>query len=161
MKSKFLATVTLALTLAIGASAVAPKNADAAIILSSIVFGPEMGVPMVEYTIDDAVHGDPGSILITAGCVILLPLCLLDEKTNAKSTAISSADLLANGYSAEDIQQIQSDQAVLLENMKTAHVKLVIKKTDTRESIQSDIHTLYPGASAVYMDFFTNSLNLK
>lgn len=156
MKSKFLTSVATALTLAIGVSALTPQKANAYILIDQTI-----GVGMTtDLLYLGLLEGDTESVLVAVGCVLLLPLCLLDQKSTS-SAAVTTADLAANGYSADEIKQIQKDQSILLQNLKLDHAKLIIRDTDTKASIEQDIRSMNPTVSQTYLDFATASMNLK
>ena len=49
------------------------------------------------------------SVGYIGGCILVLPLCLLDQRTDGKAT-VSSQELTAQGYTDNQIKQIHSDQ---------------------------------------------------
>jgi len=92
-------------------------------------------------------------------CVITLPICLLDEKSNGQS--VSATDLAANGYTAQQIGVIQQDQSQLTARLQAKNMKLAINTDDTKETISNEIRSVYPNASQTYLDFATGSAGLK
>lgn len=92
-------------------------------------------------------------------CIVTLPFCLLDEKSNGQS--VSASDLAANGYSAEQIGLIQHDQSALTAKLQASSTKLLINADDTKASISSQIQSVYPAVSQTYLDFATGSVGLK
>jgi hypothetical protein len=103
------------------------------------------------------------SVLCVLVASLVFPVglvCVLDEKSDGFSDA-AAADLAANGYSQEQIQTIQQDQAALVGALKQNKAQLQISQNDTAESISSEIQGLVPGVSQIYVDYMTSSMGLK
>ena len=95
----------------------------------------------------------------TVLCLIVLPLCLLDEEGNGQY-ATTAAHLAANGYSSEEINQIIADQASTVVGLKAKHAQLKIMSFDTRESIAKDLRKVNPSVSETYINFIAESAGL-
>ncbi|MFL5783281.1 MAG: hypothetical protein ACJ76H_01645 [Bacteriovoracaceae bacterium] len=95
----------------------------------------------------------------TVLCLIVLPLCLLDEEGNGQY-ATTASHLAANGYSQEEINQIIADQASTVVGLKSHRASLKIMSFDTRESIAKDLRTVNPSVSDTYINFISESAGL-
>lgn len=98
-----------------------------------------------------------GSALI---CVILFPFCILDQK-DAGAGATTSADLVANGYSSAQIKTILADQNTLAGLLTAKGLALRVGSTDTRETLSSQIRSVYPKVSETYLDYAADASGLK
>lgn len=98
-----------------------------------------------------------GSALI---CVIFLPFCLLDQKVPG-AAGTTAADLAANGYTSAQIQTILADQSALTSRLSAQRLQLKVGPTDTRESLLSQIRSVYPRVSDTYLEFAADASGLK
>lgn len=92
-------------------------------------------------------------------CVIILPLCLLDQETDG-NVSTSSAHLAANGYSQDEIAQIIADQAATVEALNANKAILKIMPFDNRVTIANDLRQINPSVSETYIDFVVESAGL-
>lgn len=84
-------------------------------------------------------------------CVYFLPLCLLDEKNS--SVQLTTENLIAQGFSSEEVTTIMSDQKLLTKRLFDNNMKLEVRSTDTRESIRSEVLSIAPEVSDLYLNF--------
>jgi hypothetical protein len=94
-----------------------------------------------------------------AGCILILPLCILDEETDGK-VSTTAAHLTANGYSKVEIAKIMADQQKTMKALTAQKAMIKVLPQDTRESIAHDILTVNPKASQTYLDFVSESAGL-
>ncbi len=108
----------------------------------------------------DVSEGDLSEMTFSGGllCLILLPICLLDEETNAPS--VSSESLLEQGYSPREVTTIMTEQGKMSELLLQQQARLVVTETDSRESIRRDILSVMPTASDTYINFVLETKGL-
>ncbi len=92
-------------------------------------------------------------------CLILLPFCILDAKA-PQINGVTEQELAANGYSKEEIVQIQRDQQALSAILRQKKATLKIAPQDTRASVEQDLRSLHPNISDVYVEYFTEKSGL-
>ena len=137
MKKTFLAALV-----AFTAAFTAPQKSEAVIIAAGR--SSEPGFFALDFT-DNA-------LVNLAICVLVLPICTLDEKA-PQGPMNSSAVLLANGYSPEEAQVIVRDQKYVFQALASKKLSLKMSKTDTVESLRKDLETVAPGVSNSYLNF--------
>ncbi len=135
----------LALALTVGLQAFQPREAKAILIVEAPLLASGQEV------------WGPGAVLL---CVLYLPLCLLDQH-GAPASSYSRQDLLDNGYSVSQVNQIERDQTAVMSDLRAKHQQLEIQSTDTRESLAKALRAIDPRVSDEYVDFVadTNHLN--
>jgi hypothetical protein len=89
------------------------------------------------------------------GCIIFLPFCLLDEKAGPQT--MTSADLAANGYSAEQIKAISQDQATLMNALASKNEGIKIDQNDTASNVKTELAKIAPGLSDTYVQFLIDN----
>ena len=137
MKKTFLAALV-----AFIAAFTAPQKSEAVIIAAGISSDP--GFFTLDFT-DNALAN-------LAICVLVLPICALDEKA-PNGPMNSSAVLLANGYSPEEAQMIVRDQKYVFQSLASKKLSLKLTKNDTVESLRSELEVVAPGVSNSYLNF--------
>ncbi len=83
-------------------------------------------------------------IIVPAGalfCVILLPFCILDEK--AQVSQVSEQDLLNNGYTKEQIKNIEDGQTAVLTYMGTHNMKSADQYHQAVETLKNQLNSDY------------------
>jgi hypothetical protein len=88
-------------------------------------------------------------------CVLLLPVCLLDEKSGSQT--MTSADLAANGYSSEQIKEIDQDQAKLQAALKAQKLSIKLEAHDTAITVKEKLEPLVPEISDTYVSFLVDT----
>lgn len=143
MKSFVKKLSVMALAAGITLGAVAPRNANAYIIV---------GGKILDY--------DP---LITTAkivlCIWFLPICLIDG--NGSDATVNSEALVEQGYLPHEIAQIKADQKYVAETFASKNLSLGVNEYDTRESIRNDILSVAPLASELYVNFVADMKGLK
>lgn len=132
---------TAVLSLAILSAVVAPKDANAYLVLG----GAQTWKRNWNY------NGPFINTLYVVTCLYFLPICLLDEKNT--SSTMTTESLLAQGFSAEEIETIVNDQKLLSERLFNANALLEVRPEDTRESIRKDVLSIAPEVSDLYLNF--------
>lgn len=98
---------------------------------------------------------DPDAI-VPILCVILLPFCILDEKADASTAnSISKQDLLDNGYTLPQADQLIAEHQVLVKSALDKNVRLALENHDTQASVATQIRTLMPQASDLFVNFYS------
>ena len=134
MKKSILSLTVLALFFSM-AQVVAPSRADAVIIIqaaSGRVLRPNL----------------PEIVL----CVILLPLCLLDEKATP-SKVYTAQDLLDNGYTESAVAVIIQDQNQMMSELMSKGQTFVFEANDTPMTVESSLRAMDPEVSNDYINF--------
>ena len=101
----------------------------------------------------------PREPLPLTACILLLPLCLLDEHS-LSTPSISPSDLRDNGYSDLEISKIFADQKILLEKLSGNGKRLGFENNETRQSIATGLKSVYPEISDDYLNFLSESRGL-
>ncbi len=89
--------------------------------------------------------------LSNIGCLILLPVCILDE--NANGTALSREYLQENFYTEPEIQLILANQNMMLDIASKENKRVIVGENDTQESLTHDLYTTNPNVDDIYVDF--------
>lgn len=106
------------------------------------------------WAISSELNSDAASVLVIGGCIVLMPLCLLDEKGGVNQEGAMDPSFLAeSGYNNSEVDQIVTDQRKVQEALSRIHAKLLILKSDTIETIRSGIKEIIPDVSEVYVQF--------
>lgn len=132
---------TAVLTLAILSGVVAPKDANAYLVLG----GAQTWKRNWNY------NGPFINTLYVVTCLYFLPFCLLDEKNSSSTTTIEN--LTAQGFSAEEIETIVNDQKLLTQRLFDNNMLLEVRPEDTRETIRKDVLSIAPEVSELYLNF--------
>lgn len=85
-------------------------------------------------------------------CAVLLPFCFLDQKADA-APSFARQDLIANGYTQDEANQIVADNNALMAELSKRGQKIQLSKEDTKESVEEGIRGVLPNASQVFLDF--------
>jgi hypothetical protein len=141
------ASFLLLLSLAFGLTSLPAKSASAMIIVE----------PITIIAFDPGLTGPAQALGDAAVCILLLPFCILDEKSSG-TAGMSKDDLLNNGYSASDADQIAAETRALTAALAAKNEKLTVAKTDTASSVASDIRSVMPSASPLFTQFYTDQL---
>lgn len=157
MKKMFLA---LNLCLILAGTTLTPNSANAILIV--------MGIPLAINSLINPPPPDTRSPEVkakddmdfTIKCLLLLPFCLYDKQSNLQEVLAKSL-LLDNGYNPNEADLIIKDQAQLTLNLTQQHKLLKVQKTDTGASIASDVRSVYPAVSQVYLEYLKENLNLN
>ncbi|MFZ4403489.1 MAG: hypothetical protein ACOYOK_05245 [Pseudobdellovibrionaceae bacterium] len=91
------------------------------------------------------------------GCVLILPLCILDKSTD-NFLGIDKQIIIDNGYSESEASQIIAEFKKLVEHLAASKQKISVAATDTQESLTAQIKSVYPEASDLFIDFYINEL---
>ena len=91
-------------------------------------------------------------------CILLLPLCLLDEESQTQLVKDSDLEnyLLENGFSVEEANTIRKDQDEFLRLLEENKVQLVVEPEDTAKSLEDQIRGIHPSVSKVYLEFIVS-----
>jgi hypothetical protein len=122
------ATLALALTLSVAA----PQKADAAMMLGARSGGGLIG-PMI--------------------CLLLLPLCLLDQPVAGAAT-ISGQDLVDNGYTPAEANQLMSETNLLAARLDQQGLRIYVSEKDSFQTISENIRSVMPEASPLFLEFY-------
>lgn len=150
MKKMISKMMVMTFAIALTSGAIMPKKAEAYILLGGKLIPNARNVGNNTAALFGAVN-----IFL---CVSFLPFCLVDGE--ASDSSVSSASLLEQGFSAQEIKQIQDDQMIMANNLEAMNGKLVVAEFDTRESIAQDIKTIHPEASEAYTQFMVEMKGL-
>jgi hypothetical protein len=86
--------------------------------------------------------------------IILLPVVVLDEKSPSAGTpSVTTQDLLNNGYTADQVANIQKDQATMVTQLQAQGLKMVVEPNSTFSQIQTALQQKFPGVSNDYVQF--------
>ena len=96
--------------------------------------------------------------LSNVGCLLLLPICILDE--GYSDGVIDREFLIENSYSASEADIIISNQTKLMEKMTISGFRLIVGNGETSENIRNDILKALPTVDDIYLDFVIDSLGL-
>lgn len=134
---------------AIAAASIIPATSHAWLVGSAI--GMALGAR------SDYVSG-PSQSEFAAGfviCVLLAPLCLLEENAPRPSLGVSEAHLAQNGVAPADIALIRSSQEELGRRLAARNLRLFRGGPggDTPASLRASILSVYPEAPPVYLAF--------
>lgn len=156
MKNRILAGL---LSLSIfGAGALAPKNAEALIIT--------LGAISDHYDHDHhhGHHHHSGGVWIITDSIetffFFLFFLVLDEKSDAQGLSITKQELLDNGYTELEVEQINADQAKLLEKLSSQNISLKLDKKETRESLRRDLLSIESSLSDLYINTIADAVGL-
>lgn len=96
----------------------------------------------------------PRGFSLGLSCVLLRPLCFLNQDGKNSETALDRNELVDEyGYSDVEAGLLISEQAHFAKAMKDKKLKLVITEKDTAQSLKKQIKDVYPNAD----DFFVNN----
>lgn len=140
MSTGFLKSIIPALALALSVSLAMPQKADAAMMLGARTSGGLIG-PMI--------------------CLLLLPLCLLDQPVAGAAT-ISRQDLVDNGYTPAEATQIMDETNLLTSRLDSSGLRIYVSEKDSTESISENIRSVMPEASPLFLEFYaTKALSTR
>lgn len=88
-------------------------------------------------------------------CLIFLPFCLFDQKSGPNST--SAQDLLDNGYTQAQVDNIVSDQNAVMTKLNDVGASVNLSKSDTVESIKRGLASVNLSVSDDYAQFLLDS----
>lgn len=91
----------------------------------------------------------------TVLCVALLPLCILDEKT--ESYSFSKQDLVDNGYSAAAVDAIVNGQNALAAHLAASNSAITAEGSMTKADVVSFISTV-KGVTPEYVKFVNENM---
>ena len=104
-------------------------------------------------------------------CVIFLPICLFDEKSQVVQSQqlVSIKSLVANGLKREKAndffrqnQELAKSMAKLNENFQAKTpgkiLTLTVGKKDNKQSLAKEIVSIYPQATKDFVDFYTTQI---
>lgn len=134
MKKLFTHSILPVLTLAFAMNMVSAPKANAAMALGA--------------------HFDGVGALV---CLILLPICLLDEKVDGVNAA-TAQNLVDNGYTPAEAHQIVSENQALAQSLAARNLRMTIDKNDTPETISSQIRSVMPQASQLFVNFYASQV---
>jgi hypothetical protein len=137
---KLISTFVLGLLAISAAELIQSKNAEAFIMFE----------PLASY--DFIYHTNSGAVW----CWVLLPFCLLDEKSGPET--FTATDLASNGYSPSDIESITLDQSALLGALKAKNLTLKMGGNETVSSVKAELQTLVPNISDAYAEFLIDNM---
>lgn len=137
MKKNLLNTL-VAVSMVMGINMSTPQKADA-LLLVAVGSGGTGGM-------------DGAGMLL---CLVLLPICILDKHQGDQN--MTAKDLVDNGYTKDEIQQIMSDQQMISTSLKAKNLKIVVGSTDNSNTLERDIRKVYPGVSQTYLKFLAEN----
>jgi len=92
-------------------------------------------------------------------CLLILPICILDEE--APSLKLDADELRANGYTAQEIAHLESEQNRVTQALRTQNRGLVIAPSDTSTSLRNDLQTIVPTVSVEYINYIQQKSGVK
>ena len=129
------------LSLAVLSGVIIPKDANAYLVLG----GSE------QWRRNWHRNGPAINSIYVIGCLYLLPFCLLDEKNSSTTTTVEN--LMAQGFTAEEVDSIQRDQKLLTQRLLENNMVLEVRGSDSRETIRKEVLSIAPEVSDLYLNF--------
>jgi len=107
-------------------------------------------------TINSLVGGwsNGGSMFGALLCLLTLPLCLLDKDASETLASISDRELLANGFSSQEVEQIRFDRAAVARSLRERGIEIRPSQNPQENSFASlerIVREIHPTASTAYL----------
>jgi len=98
------------------------------------------------------------AMLQVVGCVLLLPICLLDADSAA---GINKQDLLDNGYSEAQVAHLMKEQSTLTTLLKGQNKSIIFEGGRQENNVEEVLRSVNPRVSTEYIQFFTEAQGLN
>ena len=151
---KIKAIAAVAIALGMSASLAMPNEAEAAlglVLVNGAAFG--AGFAFVVSSQDHGLITSADKWLNFAGII------LMDQKLTSVSS-VSREDLLENGYSEAQADQILTDSKKLNDQLTTENKVISLTDSETLTSVRDGLRTILPDASEEFLDVFSARLFL-